>query len=358
MIFGQNETNLGSTVVAASEGYESSYGVGMAQLESVINEGKMFVNLIGRDIKEATLLREGVDATEFVAEGAAEIKNSVVAILKKAWSKIAGIFSKFIAKLNGVVMRDTKALFKKYQKEWVSNASKKIKKWKFRKVKQFDKGLNTLDAAENRVAAVTRLKGDTVTDGAVSDTLLDEMKDGTFLESLLSGCTDGNTDKKSFAKDMMDKWFDDEDVNNDEAIPSDIRTEVQKVLNDNKLVSSVTKDKSKIDKFFSNLIKECDKNIKASVDDQLKGDSSKGTENYNQAKIKNNNYKKDAIQAGITCSNMFTSVYLSATKMHVAQCRRIFMQVVAGSHVKEETLIDAIGESAEYEVYSSFEDFE
>lgn len=354
MIFGQNETNLGSTVVAASEGYESSYGVGMAQLESVINEGKMFVNLIGRDIKEATLLREGVDATEFVAEGAAEIKNSVVTILKKAWSKIAGIFSKFIAKLNGVVMRDTKALFKKYQKEWVSNASKKIKKWKFRKVKQFDKGLNTLDAAENRVAAVTRIKGDAGTD-TVSDTLLDEMKDGTFLESLLSGCTGGNTDKKSFAKDMMDKWFDDEDTNNDEAIPSDIRTEVQKVLNDNKLVSSVTKDKSKIDKFFSNLIKECDKNIKASVDDQLKDNS---TEGYAQNKIKNNNYKKDAIQAGITCSNMFTSVYLSATKMHVAQCRRIFMQVVAGSHVKEETLIDAIGESAEYEVYSSFEDFE
>ena len=357
MIFGNNETHIGSTV-AEAEGYNESYAAGMVQLEAIINEGKMLDNLMRRDIREAGMIRAGEDTTEFINEGLKEMGSSIVAMVRKAWEKIKALFSKFLAKFNGVVMRDTKALFKKYQDQWVSNANKKIKKWKWRKPKSLTEGLNDLDALESRMAKVKDIYGHIDDNGApkftdsISDTDKSGMTDGTFLNNLLGDAIQNpNTDKKSFAKDADDYFFDSEETYTDEVVPSNIRSIIQDVLDNNKMVSNVTKDKSKIDKFFSGMLKQAEALSKQGIQDGLKVDKDANKE------INSANYKKQAIQHGITASNMFTSAYLKATKFHVAQCRRVFMQVVAGSHVKEETMLDAIGEAAEYEVYSSFEDF-
>ena len=60
-----------------------------------------------------------------------------------------------------------------------------------------------------------------------------------------------------------------------------------------------------------------------------------------------------------TSINMMVNGTLHETKWHIAQCRRVFSQIVSARSAKNEAvLLDAIGESAEYEVYDSFDNYE
>ena len=52
--------------------------------------------------------------------------------------------------------------------------------------------------------------------------------------------------------------------------------------------------------------------------------------------------------------NMCNSAYLAAAKFEIAQCKRIFSQVVSKG-INEAAYLDAIGEGAEFEVYTDLQ---
>ena len=51
---------------------------------------------------------------------------------------------------------------------------------------------------------------------------------------------------------------------------------------------------------------------------------------------------------------MRNSAYLAAAKFEIAQCKRIFSQVVSKG-INEAAYLDAIGEGAEFEVYTDLQ---
>ena len=140
MIYGKNTTSLGSygsESVVAEEGYEGVVGSLQIMTESYINEGKMFKYLIEKDFQEAVDIQNGVftESVEVITESASDIFNKIKEMIKKAWAKVKGLFKKFIAKFDIMMKNDTKSLYKKYAKQWVTGRTKKLKKYKYCKMK-------------------------------------------------------------------------------------------------------------------------------------------------------------------------------------------------------------------------------
>ena len=114
MIFGNNSTTLGASSVAMAEGYDCSYGVALALVESAQNDYAMFKAMVGADFKEINICRESagyvreneVSALHEATEGG--IWKKIGEFFKKLASKIKAIFHKFITKITGIFKVDEK----------------------------------------------------------------------------------------------------------------------------------------------------------------------------------------------------------------------------------------------------------
>lgn len=377
-IFSKNTTSLGyydSSTVVAKEGYDCVSGASMIMVESAINEEKMFNYLIARDFKEAVELKNGGsvnESVEVLTEGVGDILAKLKAMVLKVWEKVKGLFKSFLNKFDSVVMRDTKELYKKHKTEWLNNASNKLKKYKWSKPNyQFDSG--------NHADIIEKSFGDTITsiekiENFDNESDLKEDYLDNVLTSLLKlyNSSASTTDAKSFAKDFKETLFEDEETFTNETVSSEIRTEIDKVLVKNKLVSDVKKAASEDDKVFKRILKEIDSArtsmvkkanekhglaiVHTAKDDE---DTTRALHGSSEIMAKKINLLQFYVSKAQQAINMNNSAYLNAVKFHIAQCRRVFGQVISSRKSNNEaTLLDAIGESAEYEVMSSFADYE
>lgn len=380
MIYGKNTTSLGSYgsgSVVAEEGYEGVVGSLQIMTESYINEGKMFKYLIEKDFQEAVDIQNGVftESVEVITESASDIFNKIKEMIKKAWAKVKGLFKSFIAKFDIMMKNDTKSLYKKYAKQWINGRTKKLKKYKYATLKgdiSKDKMINDTDILEGYTELVDIImSGNT---GELND-LSDQISDGSALDEILSEILEVSTDAKSFAKDFHDNLFDDEETYTDEVLDQKIVSDIEKYLNQNKLLSGIKKAADNNDKIFSNILKSIDRaqkdlvNYIASNDKKSKNisvsASDKEGNKYGAADIHVSKNNGDFInkQIGLLRStvsitqravNMCNSAYLAAAKFEIAQCKRIFSQVVSKG-INEAAYLDAIGEGAEFEVYTDLQ---
>lgn len=377
-IYSKNGTSLGDynvENVVAREGYESSFGAALIMMESAVNEEKMFEYIIRQDLTEAASRIAGVaidESVEIIQEGVQELGASIKKMIMSAWEKIKGLFKSFLAKFDSVIMRDTKALFNKHKTEFVKNTGK-LKKWKWSKLKTELTCAHGVDKANSEFNGLCDLAK------ADPEKLQEEISDGTALENVLSGAA-GNTDRKSFAKDYHNYFFDDDETFTDETVGSDIRGIISSVMTDNKLVSNAKKSADAVDKAFSTMLKSVDTAIKSlSTKVVAKDYNGSGTEvkykdntKYMGNLDKDSNQPKDgsvsmkklnALRAAVTTTqtgyNMITGAYLNEVKFQIKQCRRVFGQIISMRAAKNEAvLLDAIGESAEYEIDSTFDSYE
>ena len=107
MIFSGNKTALGATTIPMAEGYDCSYGVGLALVESARNDLAVFKAMVQADYKEMAICKE---STGVMQEG------ELASLIKKLIAKIKAIFHNFAAKFTALYMKD-KELVKKYEKE-------------------------------------------------------------------------------------------------------------------------------------------------------------------------------------------------------------------------------------------------
>lgn len=149
MIFSGNTTALGANNIPMAEGYDCSYGVSLALVESARNDYAMFKALLQSDYREMAICKE---SSGVVMEGEVSalheavgggIFKKIAELFRKLIAKIKSIFHNFIAKIRGLAMKD-KDLVKKYQNELgrKSNLDKLEVKWR-----KYDK--NAISTAED-----------------------------------------------------------------------------------------------------------------------------------------------------------------------------------------------------------------
>ena len=381
MIYGKNTTSLGSygsESVVAEEGYEGVVGSLQIMTESYINEGKMFKYLIEKDFQEAVDIQNGVftESAEVITESASDIFNKIKEMIKKAWAKVKGLFKSFIAKFDIMMKNDTKSLYKKYAKQWVNGRTKKIKKYKYATLKKElssegfvteESILKTYRETVNHIFEVNEIE-------KLSE-VSDEIDDGTKLDELLTNFLGSSTDAKSFTKDFHDEFFDDEETYTDEVLDQAIVSNVEKYLNQNKLIDGIKKAANNNDKIFQGLLKSID-NAQKTIVNFISSNDKNGTsisitatdkegKKYGAGKknVRGSNADLRNKQIGLIRSevsiaqravNMCNSAYLAAAKFEIAQCKRIFSQVVSKG-INEAAYLDAIGEGAEFEVYTDLQ---
>lgn len=381
MIYGKNTTSLGSygsESVVAEEGYEGVVGSLQIMTESYINEGKMFKYLIEKDFQEAVDIQNGVftESAEVITESASDIFNKIKEMIKKAWAKVKGLFKNFIAKFDIMMKNDTKSLYKKYAKQWVNGRTKKIKKYKYATLKKelSSEGFVTEESilksyreTVNHIFAVNEIE-------KLSE-VSDEIDDGTKLDELLTNFLGSSTDAKSFTKDFHDEFFDDEETYTDEVLDQAIVSNVETYLNQNKLIDGIKKAANNNDKIFQGLLKSID-NAQKTIVNFISSNDKNGTsisitatdkegKKYGAGKknVRGSNADLRNKQIGLIRSevsiaqravNMCNSAYLAAAKFEIAQCKRIFSQVVSKG-INEAAYLDAIGEGAEFEVYTDLQ---
>ena len=121
--------------VTADESYVGTEGGLIAMLDIQRNNHAIFESLIARDFQEAYMIHEGASDEELISFNEASIGgiiDKIKAGVKKIWEKVKSIFKNFIAKIDGIISRDTKELVKKYHKTIVVKDLSKVK-YKFSK---------------------------------------------------------------------------------------------------------------------------------------------------------------------------------------------------------------------------------
>lgn len=372
-VYSTNRSHLGnysSEEIIANENYIGSVGALQMTLENYQNDQAIFEAVLGMDFAEAQAVNEGVEVEVFTEASVGGFIDKIKEFIKKAWEKIKGLFQTFITKFNNVVMRDNKAFVDKYKKAVLTKDLSKMKyKWSKKKIDKIE--ITDSDLTKRADDCISIMKKDT----KQMEDHLEKLNDGTILENILKDFLKGNsTDAKSFKKDLHEYYFEDEDE--EEGLKSTDLTEIITTLSDKKLLSSIEKSKKNVDKYFNNLLSAINK-LNNTIQKDVPSDKNTSKShklNANGKDLYDVNYKEKRgdvqvsrlntlykhVSVTQTAVNMYTGGILAEAKFHVAQCRRVFAKAAAFNPkaVKENAiLIQAIGEAAEYEIMSTFEDY-
>lgn len=361
-VYSSNRTQLGmynSDEIIANESYVGVAGAFQMMLEGFQNDQAIFESVLANDFAEAVAVQEGTGVEVVNEASVGGFIEKMKELVKKAWEKIKGLFQTFLAKINNVVIRDNKKFVDKYKKEVLTkNLSKMKYKWAAPKEGELDALEKLVGSAQARV------------DELMSDCMNGNNKDinekvdsGDFLEELL-GC-----EPKEFNKEAHESCFGDLDAV--EGLDSSRLTYCMNVLlGSSKTIKRVEKAKSDADKVFSTMLKQIDKArnvvVKNVPKDADKTTTAKVGDNYEvsgkttdvMAKL---NAMTKVINVGNTAMSRISGVLIAETKFEIKQARRVFAQAAAfnAKAVKENALlVEAAGDAAEYEVESSFNDYE
>lgn len=352
-VYSSNRTQLGmynSDEIVANENYYGVVGACQMMLEGFQNDQAIFESVLAADFMEAVAVQEG--AVEYSVVNEASVGgfiDKLKELVKKIWEKIKGLFQTFITKINNVVIRDNKKFVDKYKKEVFS---KNLGKMKYKWAEPKDAGFTALcDKAE--VKELTNAMDKCNSKSADELKKLAEAADnGDMLEELL-GC-----EPKEFNKEMHEKCFDDEEEV--EGLSSSRLTEcVDILINSRKSLKDIEDAKKLTDKAFSDMLKTIEKSRTALLKNIPEKDEAKRAET-DLAMTKLNTTQK-LISVANTAVSKVVSVLMTETKFGIKQARRVFAQAAAFNPkaVKENALlVEAVADAAEYEVESSFNDYE
>lgn len=247
-----NNESYNEYEVPVVEGYAGIDGRVSIMMEAYADDMNFFKELIGNDVAEVNAMREGADL-EILAENAVTSAfGKLKEMIKKVWAKIKSLFEAFIARVTGFVAKDGKAYDKKYKALALKNVGEgrcsKIK-YKMRKSKGSYMTLSGIPAA----AEAVNFQDDLVKEVAA------EKKDNVEVKEALISKNFGisNADVKTFKKDLIDKYYEDEEEF--EGIKPEDVAKASNVLNGNAdVIKALNTEKKNIEAAFKKMLKKCD----------------------------------------------------------------------------------------------------
>lgn len=380
-VYSSNRTQLGmynSDEIVANENYYGVVGACQMMLEGFQNDQAIFESVLANDFMEAVAVQEGaVDYSVVNEAGIGGFIDKLKEMVRKIWEKIKGLFQTFITKVNNVVVRDNKKFVEKYKKEVLSkNLSKMKYKWSEPKKSGF-RWLN------DRISDVELSQAFDKTKNVGPDEvkkIAEEVDEGKYLEGIL-GC-----ELKEFAKEAHEKCFDDEEeVEGLDA--SRLSDCISVLIESKKALKEIEDNKKSVDKTFSQMMKRIEQarniviksvpgkedgghhQVNVGKDDKSVNRYNIGyrTDNSEKAKQVNSdamirlNTMQKLISTANTAISKIAGAAIAENKFEIKQARRVFAQAAAFNPkaVKENALlVEAAADAAEYEVESSFNDYE
>lgn len=404
-LFGRNATSLGGHYdVVANENYRGVDGALVALTEGYVNDQAIFEAVIGQDFAEAYAFSEGCELEIVTESGLGGAFDKLKAFIKKIWEKIKGLLHSFIVKLNKVVITDNKKFVEKYKNDVLKkNLSKMKYKW-------CEPDNSKISGLASRISSSNI---DTVLSGASNVFTMDEKKlqvvndnidDGTKEDEVLTLLAGVTTDSSSFTKDVHEECFDSE--TEEEGLDSSRLTDIMSTLvGSKKEIENVKKAQDNIDKVFKSLLNSIDKaqkdimkkipkeaNKKADAytisythkddnetrnievkdkdrDTYVDGNNGR-TYSYSNHDIGSNTLNNQRLSVAHrmaslynTCFTRTCSALMAETKFKIKQARTVFAKAAAYRATNESmysdyVYLDAVAESAGFEIESAFEDYE
>lgn len=377
-MFSPNRTTLGSEIdVVANESYVGAAGAYRAMCEGYQNSYAIFEKCIELDFMEAAVVNEGVSETEFaviqenfVTDFFAKIKDFLVKLMEK----IKGIVKSFIDKVVGTFTKDGKTLVNKYKAQILK---KDLSKMKYKYAKPRGKEIKITDGLDKYVQSekdifmncrnsLDKLSATYDDKYKYNDNVEDQLKkvnekidDNSYLEEALGASIGASSIEMSdYAKEAKEYLFEDTEKEDENA--GSLVSDIMLVLTQTKQqVKDLEHEEKEHNKKINEIIKKIDETQKA-VRDKLPDSDSNTDKKYTRI----NKYLNTASRLNSQLSTYVTKVFavsIEMKKFHFAQCKRIWVQMASYNPktVKEDAmLIEAIGEAAEYEAYSSFTEAE
>lgn len=399
-LFGRNATSLGGHYdVVANENYRGVDGALVALTEGYVNDQAIFEAVIGQDFAEAYAFSEGCELEIVTESGLGGAFDKLKAFIKKIWEKIKGLLHSFIVKLNKVVITDNKKFVEKYKNDVLKkNLSKMKYKW-------CEPDNSKISGLASRISSSNI---DTVLSGASNVFTMDEKQlqemndnidDGTKEDEVLTLLAGVTTDSSSFTKDVHEECFESE--TEEEGLDSSRLTDIMSTLvGGKKEIENVKKAQDNIDKVFKSLLNSIDKAQKDIMkkipknanstadaytisythkdDNETKNIEVKGKPNslvdshgnpfpsgVGTNALNNQRLSVAHRMASLynTCFTRTCSALMAETKFKIKQARTVFAKAAAYRATNESmysdyVYLDAVAESAGFEIESAFEDYE
>lgn len=334
MIFNSNTTALGASTIPMAEGYDCSFGVGLALVESARNDLTVFKAMVQADYREMAICKESagyVQEGEIIALQEAVgggIFKKIAELFKKLVAKIKAIFHNFMAKINGLRMKD-KELVKKYQSELARKRNLDKLEVKFRKP---TKDISTISAYLAKVDNFEESKG---------------WEEDSW-KRVLVYLNKKNVDTiDEFVKETIDDALEDQDTVELKEVGG--WREMASVITNSKDINDTNKEINKLNTRLEKLVNEYDKKAKdaakASNEDRENKDKQDLLEDANKAYDMSLAYQTAIIGRMNALQQIMT--------IHYKQCKAAFMKAVAANEKKLEesaVYLDAVAEAAEEEV--------
>ena len=384
-LYGRNATSLGGHYdVVANENYRGVDGALVALTEGYVNDQAIFEAVIGQDFAEAYAFSEGCELELVTEASLGGAFDKLKAFVKKIWEKIKGLFKSFMTKLNSVIIRDNKKFLEKYKKEVTTkNLSKMKYKWCEPQPKGFETLYDSLDGDNAGISISLSLgKVFNYNEDAIKRAN-DDIDDGNFEEDLLKTflASGTQTDSSSFSKDVHDECFESEET--EEGLSTTRLNWIMRMLDGGaKELDYIKKAQSNIDKLFSSTLKDIDKaqktvlgKIPKNSEDEadeysIKIKDKDGYEDTIKSSKGSNNLQNDRLSLAHrvvsvmnTCFTRASSALIAEAKFAIKQSRSVFAKAAAYRATNESmysdyTYLDAVAESAGFEIESAFEDYE
>lgn len=330
-IYSMNRTVLSENDFIADESYANAFGAYRMMIEAKNNDLTLFNNVIQLDFQEAyanisgdEALMESVIALQ--EAGAAGIWQSLIDLLKKIGNKIKAIFDKFIAKLNGMFTKDTKALLKKYESKFSSAYLSKMSLKGYKPIldsEPMDYNVFNTNFIKDKVADITNK----TSSDDISKATSGNGRELDFLTNCLKGSERPKFTSSSDFRDYLDKKMFGMATDAEGAVAKD-KDKILEVLRNNKIISQTEKDKNKILKDIKELIREYESQKKEAEKAEVgtgDGKVSQDDKNLNLAKANASVIVAQNAQSAVTTA---FSAYSQNLKSLIAQCKKA---LVAGA---------------------------
>lgn len=386
-LFGRNATSLGGHYdVVANENYRGVDGALVALTEGYVNDQAIFEAVIGQDFAEAYALSEGCELEIVTESGLGGAFDKLKAFIKKIWEKIKGLLHSFIVKLNKVVITDNKKFVEKYKNDVLK---KNLSKMKYKWCEPDDSKISGLASriASSNIDTVLSAAGSNVfkMDEKNLQVMNDNIDDGTKEDEVLTLLAGVTTDSSSFTKDVHEECFDSE--TEEEGLDSSRLTDIMSTLvGSKKEIENVKKAQDNIDKVFKSLLNSIDKAQK-DIMKKIPKEADSKADNYSisythkddnvtkNIEVKGNRIGSNTLNnqrlsvahrmASLynTCFTRTCSALMAETKFKIKQARTVFAKAAAYRATNESmysdyVYLDAVAESAGFEIESAFEDYE
>ena len=397
----EGTTNYNNIKVPEIEGYDGSHELSFYQVqhENAMNDLALFKSMLISDMRENGMLQEGYSEEQILTEGMDTVKNVLEKIkdmFLKLLAKIKNIFGAFIAKLS-TFGSDGDALFKKYKTVIAGHSDWKKFKYKIRSEKT--EGVDKVSKVSLPSFGLSNSNvNDTVTGYDFGEADKFDKTEEEVEEDVIAKVLDKYKDASKISdlkKVMMDVHFEDEEEKTGDSDFNEgthFTTLCGSKLQGMKKLISKTKDilatlDTAMKKRISDLTKIQGKVIDLSVSNdttkklaatsmnfatdnttgKYKATANPATANatggnieyaQNTAKlmIKNIGILQKYTQAEQRVVTAYSTNYMNMIKFDSAQIKRIWTSAAAFATLRKESfdLIEAIGESAQYEAEDHF----